>query len=326
MLIDGQRSTRQPRLRAIAPDDVENIIRLLREWSPRIAADEWRAIFEHPWDGERPELGYILTDSDSIVGHLGTIYSEQMLGEIRRRVCNITSWYVREDYRSSSIRLFQALLKDADIITVFTPGGVTRQIMEILGFRVLERNKYVYFPLLHAATLLRSRGVTILTDIGDIEQQLDENHRTILKDLFDTNCRHFLVREGARYCYLVTKRRRQGIKGPLTVSASEVLFCSDRAMLNRHLERILLTVLRRDATWALTGNERIVGKRRLFGLRLKHTEFVYGTDIDLDLLDNLLYSEVVLLPINECIRLSDWLHLKAHGLMWAGVSRRHQDT
>ncbi len=326
MQIDGQSSTQKVRLRAIAPEDVENIIRFLIERGSRITDDEWRAIFEHPWDGERPELGYLLTVSNSIVGYLGTIYSEQTLGGTRRRVCNITSWNVREDYRSSSLRLFQALLKDADIITVFTPTGVTRRIMEILGFRVLDTNKYFYFPLLHAATLLRGRGVTILTDIGDIEQRLDDNHRTILKDLINTNCRHLLVREGARYCYLVTKRRRQGIKGPLTVSASEVLFCSDRAMLNRHLERILLTVLRRDATWALTGNERIVGKRCPLGLRLEHTEFVRGADIDLGPLNNLLYSEVVLLPINECIRLSDWLHLKAHGLMWAGVSRRHQDT
>lgn len=299
MQIDGLSSTQEARLRVIAPEDVENIIWFLRERWPKVAADEWRAIFEHPWDGERPELGYLLTVSDSIVGYLGTIYSEQTLGGTRRRVCNITSWNVREDYRSSSLRLFQALLKDADIITVFTAGDVTKRIMEILGFRVLDTNRYVYFPLLHAATLLRGRGVTILTDIGDIEQRLDDNHRTILKDLIDTNCRHLLVREGARYCYLVTKRRRQGIgiKGPLAVSVSEVLYCSDRAMLTRHLERILLTVLRRDATWALRGNERIVGKRSPLGLRLEHMVFVRGADIDLGLLDNLLYSEVVLLPI-----------------------------
>lgn len=294
---DGARAPAgRPSVRPITRRDVDEIIALLREpWSD-ISVDGWRAVFEHGWGRGEADLGFVLVDGRRIVGYLGTILARRRFGADERWVCNITSWYVREGYRTGSIGLLKAVLAKADVITVVTPSKPTRPIFESLGFRLLETHRFVYFPLLHLWTLLRAPRARLLSRPEEIEPELDAEQRRLLHDLRDTACGHFLLREGARRCYFVVKKRHDLRLCAQTLWTSDVLYCSDPELLHRHLERVVLAVLARQRTCALMADSRILGRKGPLGLRVEDKKYIRGSGIDPRTVDNL-YTEIALLPI-----------------------------
>ncbi len=241
------------RVRPIEADDVEGILELLCENWPRISNGQWRAVFDHGWDGEAPDYGFVLAKGDDVVGYLGTIYAERPIDGSPRRICNITSWYVQAPYRTSSLLLLQALLKSAEAITVLTPSRSTRPIMESFGFKTLDSARHFYFPLLHAESLLRGLSLKMHVGAAEIAPCLDSEQRRISTDLAKTDCGEYFLQEAGRGCYLVTKRRRLKLAGRRR-PISEVLYCSDPEMFRRHRERVVSTVLLRERTVALAGD------------------------------------------------------------------------
>jgi hypothetical protein len=75
-----------------------------------------------PWKVEAPNHGFMLRDGQRVVGTLLALYSERLVAGRVARFCNLTSWCVLPDYRSRSISLLTALLRqDGYHFTVLTP-------------------------------------------------------------------------------------------------------------------------------------------------------------------------------------------------------------
>src|ERR1035441_2161552 len=91
--------------------DIDAVIPLLRtgfgsHWPP----ETWRRLFEYPRVESQPNLGFVLESGDQLVGFLGAIYSERLVGGRLERFCNLSSWYTIPQFRNFSLKLLMAVL------------------------------------------------------------------------------------------------------------------------------------------------------------------------------------------------------------------------
>lgn len=287
------RTGQQATVRAATGDDIVRIVALLIEGFPDMPPDQWQEIFDYKWYPNKPNLGLVLVDGAEIVGFVGTIYSVREINGRPERFCNGTSLYVRPAYRSYSMQLILSFVSQpGHTITALTPNSTSIAIFKEMGFEVLDRFTVIIPPLLQAHSLLRSVGVSVLTKIEEIKPYLTERDLKILVDHEPYPCGHYLAvsKEGTSYIVTRQGRVKRGIK------VSEILYCSNRAMLRRHFEIIKLRILLTERALLLMGDERIFGRHCPAGLkrgghRLFRSETLKATEIDN------LYTEFVLLPV-----------------------------
>ena len=250
-------------------------------------------MFDYGWLDKKPNLGFVLTLGDKIVGFLGAVYARRQIGDRTCVVCNFTSWYILPKYRGWGPALLAAALRDQDVCyTSLTPSPTSARMFEAMGFRCLDSQSIIFFPFLHLDTL-RGPGPEIIFDLDDIRSLLNDDQRLIFDDHLAYECLHLVLRDGAECAYLVVKRRTQ--RG---MALSELFYCSAPHILARHLERAKLAILRRQRTVALMADLRLFRTPAPRGVRIRRQgQALFRSSLfEPEELDNL-YSELVLLPI-----------------------------
>lgn len=285
-----------PRVRPVRRSDIDRLCPFLQHRWPKVGADAWRKLFEYAWLDDKPNLGFVLTVGDEIVGFQGAVYARRRINGKAGLVCNLTSWCVLPEYRGWSIALVMAALRDRSMsYTCLTPAPLAVQVLKRFGLAPLETRKIAMPPFLHAHTL--RADAQIISDPDRIRDLLDDEQRQIFDDHAPYGCLQLVLSDQAVSAYFVVKRRaKRGL--PI----SELLYCSAPDLLTRHLERVKLTVLRRQCTLALVADARFFPASRPLGIPFRHpfkrqTPTVFCSPIfGAGELDNL-YSELVLLPI-----------------------------
>jgi hypothetical protein len=128
--------------------DIDAVIPLLRtgfgsHWPP----ETWRRLFEYPRVESQPNLGFVLESGDQLVGFLGAIYSERLVGGRLERFCNLSSWYTIPQFRNFSLKLLMAVLAQRGYtFTNLTPSEQVVQVLKAYGFRPLESHKLLCGP------------------------------------------------------------------------------------------------------------------------------------------------------------------------------------
>jgi acetoacetyl-CoA synthetase len=255
-----------PRIRPAGPDDVEPLCQFLDQ---AFSADgesraSWRRLFDYQWFGEKPDLGFILARGDEIVGFLGTIYARREIRGETHITCNLSSWYVRPDYRGWGTALLAAALRDENTTyTGLTPRPASRPILKALRFTPLVERKIVMPPLFHAETLRGPRPV-ISFDPDMVRRSLDERQQRIFDDHAPYECLQLVLQAGSERAYIVVKRHTMSLQRlhrrllpRAKLPYSEILYCSAPSLLARHLEYVKLSILRRQRTLALAADERL---------------------------------------------------------------------
>ena len=283
-----------PSVRPARPEDVEPLCTFLQlGFAGKTGVDGWRRLFDYEWLDKKPNLGFVLTLGDEIVGFLGAVYARRQIRGQTCVVCNCTSWYILPKYRGWGPALLTAALRDQDLCyTNFTASPTSVRMFEAMGFRCLDSQRIIFTPLLHLDTL-RASGAEIIFDLDDIRSLLNGNQRLIFDDHLAYKCLHLVLRDGAECAYLVLKRRtKRGL------ALSELLYCSAPHILVRHLERAKLAILRRQRTVALMADPRFFQAPLPRGVRIgrKGQALFRSSLFEPEELDNL-YSELVLLPI-----------------------------
>ena len=253
-------------IRPAVPEDMEPLCRFLDQ---AFSADgesraSWRRLFDYQWFGEKPDLGFILARDDEIDGFLGTIYARREIRGETHVTCNLSSWYVRPDYRGWGTALLATATRDESITyTGLTPRPVSRPILKALRFTPLVERKIVMPPLFQAETLRASRP-TISFDPGVVRRSLDERQQRIFDDHAPYECLQLVLQARSEQAYIVAKRHTmslQRLRRRLPFRAklpySEILYCSAPSLLARHLEYVKLSILRRQRTLALAADERL---------------------------------------------------------------------
>jgi GNAT superfamily N-acetyltransferase len=191
--------------------EIEKIDGILKNiWAAGSAAKS-KTIFEYPWDREEAHCGLIMVDGDRTVGFLGMIFSRRKLGDRVEKFCNLTSWYVHEDYRSRGIAMILPLhaMKDYTI-TDLTPAKNVYTIQNKLGFKDLDAAGRLLLPF-GRRFFQAGYDATVLThDKAAIETRLKGQDFTIFNDHRHYQCEHFLLAGQDRYCYIIyTKLKRK---------------------------------------------------------------------------------------------------------------------
>jgi acetoacetyl-CoA synthetase len=267
-----------------------------------IPSAAWRRLFDYAWFGEKPDLGFVLVDGEDTVGFLGTVYARRQTAKGTSVVCNLTSWYIRPEYRGWGTALLAAALRDESITyTALTPGPASRKVFKALRFAPLAERRIVMPPLLHAETL-RGPRPAISFDPRTVRGALDERQRRVFDDHAPHDCLQLVLQAGSEQAYIVVKRRAMSLQRllrslPTDVKFpySEVLHCSLPPLLTRYLVHIKRSILCRQRTLALVADERLFPVRPRGILKRDYALYrssLLGTgDVDK------LYSEIVLLPI-----------------------------
>lgn len=297
-------------VRPVAGDEIARVIDFLRKgFVPHLTPDALRLLFEYRWSGmsEKPSLGFALWSGNEIVGFLGAIYAERPLAGGIIKTCNLSTWYVQPEFRWASMKLLYAVLaQKAYTIINLTPSPGVRRIMELLGFEAIDRRKFVYLPWHFRRELFRS-GPDVVTDAEAVAHVVEDDERCLLRDHLPYGLRHYVLRKGADYSYLVLKRRSfpgEAAFGRIPIQkvrlkwypCMEVLYLGNPRLARDQWGSLVATILRRERVLGVVVAERFLGANAPAGACFDHRNYLLARSPLKGTIDSL-YSELAVLPI-----------------------------
>jgi len=174
---------------------------------PLSEEQDWRNVFDYPWDTEEGHCGFALLDKGKVVGMLDMVFSDRFIDGTTKKFCNLLTWWVREDHRGRSLALLRPVLKlDGYTITHFTPCETVSAITKRRGFKELNKQLRILLPFGVFQSKRLSEEAALAYDVQVIEERLEEHDKKILRDHQPYGCGHFLVNDGDDYCYLLYTR------------------------------------------------------------------------------------------------------------------------
>ena len=301
----------QLQVRPVEESQVLQVIEFLRSGFPNLARRapaELRCLFEYQWPNAcaKPNLGFALWSGNELVGFLGTVYAERDLKGRRVKTCNLSTWYVRQEFRGGSIKLLLAVMAQKEYsITNFTASPEVRRVMEALRFQTIDHYKWVYLPW-HFGRQLLNPERDLLTNSEEIEKIIRGEEREFLRDHRRCNVRHYLLQKGSDYSYMILKRRKVPgevvfPKAPIKkmrlmwYPAMEVLYFGNSPLALNDWGRIVSAILRRERVLALVVPGRLAGDNPPIGTRLEHRNYLLPR-VSLDSTIDSLYSELAVYP------------------------------
>jgi hypothetical protein len=139
--------------RLIAETDLPAVETLLREGFPDREPGYWSRALDvlrtrAAPDGY-PRFGYLLQSADEIVGVILVIFTDMQEGGERWLRANVSSWYVRPDFRSYAPMLTSAALrfKEATYLNI-SPAEGTWPILDAQGYRRFSQGQMACLPAL----------------------------------------------------------------------------------------------------------------------------------------------------------------------------------
>jgi len=272
--------------------DFERVYPLLMEFNvPGLAREDWRRLFTKNWKSPEDFCGYSLSVGGQVQGFLGLLFSSRTINGKSEKFCNMTSWIVRDEYRSQSLRLLLEVLKLKDYtFTNFTPSPTVWRILEQLRFTKLNTSERILFPAINGSAGRSKYRCSF--DLEIISDELSEADRIIFDDHKSLPCRHLLISSGNDYCYLVLKNR----------AYRRLPFARAHYVSNRQLFKEAAGSVRNQICWKLKVAGLIVDDRYLNGTSLSSSRsypqqcpaFYKSSTIDDNDIDTL-YSEMILL-------------------------------
>ena len=273
---------------------------LIKTWGKGNEA-KWRKLFEYQWERDENYCGLALKDDDLTIGFLGMIFSHRRVNGKVEKFCNITSWFVREDYRSRAIALLLPLhgMKDYTIIDL-TPARNVYQIQNKLGFKDLDAKGRIMLPFGRRLSRPQPSDMRVIHDPAEIEKKLQGDHLTIFNDHKIFRCAHFMLTSKKGYCYLIySKLQRKRI--PYV----HVHYISDRGLFALFYREIRKSILSHCRAFFLLIDSRLVNQLKLpfsFCLPYRAPKQYLSSTLKPAQIDNL-YSELILFDLKTHPRL-----------------------
>lgn len=174
-------------IRAAEARDVEAICTLLHtKMNSRFSMERWRQIMTYEWLDEKPDFGRVVEFEGRILGFVGLIYSDRMIGNEQQgfrkeRFASMTSWYLDKSMRGRGLGkgLLAATKGDPDLtLTMFTNSAKPMAIVRALGYQVLDEYRFHWHRTEKATS-----GLDVITDAAVIHQRASDIQRQLLVDM-----------------------------------------------------------------------------------------------------------------------------------------------
>ena len=133
--------------------------RLLVDLNPEIPRERWRRIFDYRWPRSEDHVGYALFDAEVPVGFVGLIFADLEIDGRIEKLCNVTTWTVRESHRAKALSLVMPIRKlRGYTITNLTNTPQVHEIFKRLGFQELETHTRILHPVPPGPASMRRAG------------------------------------------------------------------------------------------------------------------------------------------------------------------------
>jgi hypothetical protein len=281
------------------PAMFDDVYPLLLELDNTHSMEKWRSIFDYQWESGEGYVGYALVDGRKVVGFNGAIFSRRIIDGRGVRFCNLTSWIVKEQYRTESLRLvFPILNLKGYTLTNLTMNDRAWGIVKRLGFKNLDTNIRLIFPVPGLSSSGKEDPPVIVSDLSRIAEVLDPINLKIFRDHLQYNCGHLVIKDDYGYSYLIYTDKRYK-KYNCAVPYAHIQYISDRSVFLKYLNRIKLYFLKSQKYLFIAVDERLLGNRpvpysKVYQLkipRMYKSEILTGEQVDN------LYSELVVLGL-----------------------------
>lgn len=217
-------------------------------------ADAWRTTVNLP-GSSAPNHGFLLRADGRVVGAYPAIYSTRVINGRSERFCNLAVWFTAPEYRSHSIRMARAVLRQKDVtFTDLTPVDRVQNLNLRLGFTYLDTTTAAVLNV----PWTWSGRVRVSDDPAVIESSLTGHVRTYFADHSQSRwARHVVLLRGDQACYVLW--RRQQIRGlPLFAS---VQYISNPALFRGSFGSLARHLLLRHGILATLVEDRLAGGR-----------------------------------------------------------------
>jgi hypothetical protein len=229
----------RPTLEPVTANNLPAFAQFLHEnLSSRRSAADWEVGLSHQWCASAGNQGFVVCDSERIVGGIGAYYSERMLAGRLERFCNITSWCVLDAYRAQSTRLAMAVIGQPGYhFTNFSPTSVVASTLKFLKFTEIDAGVTVFLNI----PGLPTGNARVASSANEIESALRGDtlaayrHHAVFPWL-----QHVLVGQPGHWCHVIYKRQRY--KG---MPAAAILYLSDHEVFSASVRSLSSHLLSR---------------------------------------------------------------------------------
>ena len=216
------------RCRRIEEPDVEGIVDLLtRGFSPRRTRRFWHDVLERlrnrSTPADLPRYGYLLESGGAPVGAILQIFSTVHSGSGTTSTrCNVSSWYVDQEFRSYAPLLVSQALKQKNVTYLnISSAPHTRPIAQAQGYTRYSNGIFVAIPALSRKPQgIRARVTGITTDPA---APFEAHERTLLLEHADYGCVSLWCETPARAYPFVFRARV--VKR--MISCAQLIYCGD---------------------------------------------------------------------------------------------------
>src|SRR5262249_43902633 len=116
--------------------------------NPHVKEENWRQLFVDHSGLQNDRFGWVLVDGDEVVGFIGTIFSDRTIRGQTVRLCNLSNWIVKQEYRMHSLALHGRVIADKSVtVTNMSPTPQVLKLIEKLGFTVMDKSERIIFPV-----------------------------------------------------------------------------------------------------------------------------------------------------------------------------------
>jgi hypothetical protein len=275
-------------LRGILDEDLDDVYYFLsNNFDPGVKLDIWRSAFNRSWMPEKPNNGFMLVANETVVGVFCAFYSQRETRKGIQNICNTSTWFVVDEYRSHSLKLMTAMLDQKRFL--FTSLSASPNVYELhrtFGFRsyVTTLVAIPNLPKLNYA----SKRLETLTDPESIGRCLDSEVKQISIDHRDIPRIQQMIFHTANEALLVIFDIRR-VRG---VPATNIFYLSNPDMFYQNRYEICSYFLLNNCTLFTRIHRCSMSKVPAFSLEIKRNiNLFYKGDIAELSFPEFIYSE-----------------------------------
>ena len=169
-------------LRGILDEDLDDVYRFVsKNFGLGVKLETWRLAFNRSWMHEKPNNGFMLVADKTIVGVFCALYSQQQTRKGIQNICNTSTWFVMDAYRSHSLKLMAAMMGQKGFL--FTSLSASLNVHELhrsFGFQAYITTLVAIPNLLKLIYV--SKKLEILVDPKSMGKYLDSDVKQISID------------------------------------------------------------------------------------------------------------------------------------------------
>jgi hypothetical protein len=209
------------RIRPIVPEDRTAVVELLVEGFPSRSGNYWKAAFDFLAKQDTPanhlQFGSVMEHNAQLVGVLLLIWTPTNLLPEGQMRANLSSWYVKTEYRSLAAMLLAKVSRSAAVTyTNVSPAPNTIEICLALGFKQYSSGQSVCLPLLGY-----NQSVTRVSRFEAGRSGLDPVDDAIAAKHVAMGCLAFVSQHEGKKCLFLFVRRK--VKN--WIPAAQLVFC-----------------------------------------------------------------------------------------------------